>query len=325
MVRLQRVLADAGVAARRVCEKMIEDGRVQVNGKTVTRLPVFVNPEADTIVADGRPVRLTPEGGPRGATQSRHAYLVLHKPERVMTTTKDEGGRTTVADLVKWPGPQRIYPVGRLDFHASGMVLLTSDGDLAHRLTHARYGVPKTYLLHIRGGAAPDQIEKINKALGYRPPPPLPEGVAPDPDAPRPPAVITGRVLGAREDAPYEVQRAEGKSKTMVRVTLTPQRFLNLPDLFLTVGLSVTKIVQTGIGGRGGVELGRLPVGAWRELEREEVLALRRAAGLVDESRRGPRGGRTGAGPRTIAPKAAPPKPAKRVEPVEPEAEEPEF
>lgn len=287
-VRLQRVMADAGVAARRVCEQMIEAGRVSVNGEVVSRLPVFVDPARDKVTVDGRVVTLGARGRGREAGGPGRVYVMLHKPERVMTTLRDDGGRTTVADLVKREGPERLFPVGRLDFHASGLVLLTNDGELANRLTHARYGVAKTYHLSVRGTVSAEQLTAINTELGYEPPPAItrpPTGVrAEGAPPPPPPAIIWSRAEGAPERADMNEQRAMGKAKTVVRVTVTPRRYLNLPDLFLRCGLSVLKVVQVGVGGVGGLEMKGLAVGAWRELTRDEAGALRVCAGL-DEPR----------------------------------------
>lgn len=300
-VRLQRVMADAGVAARRACEQMIEAGRVSVNGEVVNRLPVFVDPARDRVAVDGRVLRAHGQTGAGqvragGRAASGRVYVMLHKPERVMTTLRDDGGRTTVADLVKRDGPERLFPVGRLDFHASGLVLLTNDGELANRLTHARYGVPKTYHLSVRGGVSAEQLAAINTELGYEPP--VAPGftasghAAPTPAAAAapPPAIVWSRAEGAPDRAGADEQRAMGKAKTVVRVTVTPRRYLNLPDLFLRCGLSVIKVVQVGVGGIGGLEMKGLAVGAWRELTREEARALRVSAGLDEPgSSRAPR------------------------------------
>src|ERR1043165_3052888 len=112
-VRLQRVLAAAGGGARRACERLIEEGHVHVNGKTVNRLPAFVDPEADKITVDGRLI----------AKPLRNVYVMLNKPARVLATTSDEIGRTTIMDLIDHPARARLFPVGRLDFETTGLVL----------------------------------------------------------------------------------------------------------------------------------------------------------------------------------------------------------
>jgi len=171
LVRLQRVLADAGIAARRQCEAMIEQGKVAVNNRTVMRLPVFVDPRHDRISVQGkllavpRSVRSRigtagPKGGP-----ARAIYVMLSKPPRVMTTTSDDAGRTTIMELLDVPGNPRLFPIGRLDFNASGMVLLTNDGELTNALTHPRFAVSRTYQLTIVGLLSPEQLMVLARAL----------------------------------------------------------------------------------------------------------------------------------------------------------------
>jgi 16S rRNA U516 pseudouridylate synthase RsuA-like enzyme len=176
LVRLQRLMADAGVAARRVCESMIEQGKVEVNRKVVTRLPIFVDPRHDKITVAGRLLAVSRDSrhklGSAGPTRS--VYVMLNKPPRVMTTTSDDGGRTTVMELLDVPGRPRLFPVGRLDFNASGIVILTNDGDLANRLTHARYNVPRTYQLTLKGYASNEQLMELARTI-------LPRSVAIDP------------------------------------------------------------------------------------------------------------------------------------------------
>jgi len=134
-VRLQRWMADAGVAARRVCEQLIEEGKVRVNGRVTKKLPVFVDPQEDRIEVSGRLIQ----------PPARHVYIMLNKPERVLVAAADEPGleRTKVTDLVRHALAPRLFPVGRLEWDAQGLVLLTNDGAFAQRLTHPRYSVPK--------------------------------------------------------------------------------------------------------------------------------------------------------------------------------------
>ena len=139
-IRLQKVLASAGVASRRACEVLISEGRVEVNGEVVTEQGRRVDPDTDVIRVDGS--RIPP---PR-----RHRYLVLNKPRGVVSTMDDPEGRRTLADLV--PDRQgRLFHVGRLDTDTEGLLLLTNDGDFAHRLAHPSFEVPKTYLAEVSG------------------------------------------------------------------------------------------------------------------------------------------------------------------------------
>jgi 16S rRNA U516 pseudouridylate synthase RsuA-like enzyme len=148
--RLQKVLAAAGIASRRACEQLIEEGSVKVNGQVVRSLPAWVNPREDHIEVDGRPIaRHRKAVG--GVGKEGFVYVALHKPREVISTTSDDLGRLSVTDLVELPplnageATPRLYPVGRLDAEATGLILLTNDGDLAHRLTHPSYEVPKEY------------------------------------------------------------------------------------------------------------------------------------------------------------------------------------
>ncbi|MCX5690919.1 MAG: pseudouridine synthase, partial [Planctomycetota bacterium] len=136
-------MADAGVAARRMCEEMIESGRVSVNGEVIRKLPVFLDPENDTIIVEGRPLQ-RPE---------RKLYLMVYKPERMLVTNADEPefDRATIMEIVDHPAKARLFPVGRLDFETAGLVIMTNDGELANSLTHPKFNVPKTYEALIKG------------------------------------------------------------------------------------------------------------------------------------------------------------------------------
>jgi 23S rRNA pseudouridine2605 synthase len=286
-VRLQRVLAAAGVSSRRAAEQMIGEGRVSVNGEVVRQLPVFVKPGEDRIEVDGRPlareaVRTEPRGGRVAAHRS--LYMMLYKPERVMSTTNDDGGRTTVMDLVDHPairgdvpvglGGQtgRVYPVGRLDFHTSGLVLLTNDGELTHRLTHASYGVSKTYEVMVRGSIPEGELRRIEEILNK---------------GHRKAARRSGRA--SKAERPLELRvldRRDGKSRLEIELWETGER--SLGELLMEADLKVVKVTRTKLG---PLALTHLPVGGWRELERDELWALREATGLLK-----PRGGSKGSG-----------------------------
>lgn len=153
-IRLQKVLAAAGVASRRASEILIEEGRVEVNGKVVTEQGRRVDPERDTIRVDG--ARIPP---PR-----RHQYLVVNKPRGVVSTMDDPEGRRTLADLLPRRS-ERLFHVGRLDTDTEGLILLTNDGEFANRMTHPRYEVPKTYLAEVAGLVEPRTIKRLEKGL----------------------------------------------------------------------------------------------------------------------------------------------------------------
>lgn len=246
--RLQRVMADAGVAARRTCERLIEDGHVTINDKVVTRLPVFVDPDADVIKVDGRRIE----------RPARPIYVMLHKPTRTLVAGADEPGfdRQTVADLVDHPGAARLFPVGRLDFDCTGLVLLTNDGDLANRLTHPRYGVPKTYQALVRGDLDESALDAIRDTLrgrrsesGSQPPGPRVRA--------RPPEL---RII--KHDA----------GRTVIEIVLYDAQNQRLQDVLKYLGMPVKKLVRTAIG---PLQLRALGLGQWRELTREEVRSLK--------------------------------------------------
>ncbi len=172
-LRLHHALAEVGVASRRACEQLMMDGKVFVNGRRVDRLPAFVDPAVDRVVVSGREVSLRPlvREGARGEVGPRRWYVMVNKPERYLTSTADVEGeirgseRKTVLDLVTMPGMGRLVPVGRLEFHASGLVLLTNDGELINRLTHARYGVSKTYRVWVRGGVDEASVRSLSEKV----------------------------------------------------------------------------------------------------------------------------------------------------------------
>lgn len=153
MERLQKVLAAAGVGSRRKCEQIIQEGRVQVNGETVTELGTKVNPESDAITVDGRPI----------LSESK-VYLIFHKPKGCITSVSDPAGRKTVMDFLK-DVKERVYPVGRLDYETEGLLLLTNDGEFANQLTHPKFHVPKTYHATVKGVPHGSVLEQLARGV----------------------------------------------------------------------------------------------------------------------------------------------------------------
>ncbi|MBX3406450.1 MAG: rRNA pseudouridine synthase [Phycisphaeraceae bacterium] len=259
-------MADAGVASRRDCEALIEAGRVQVNGRPVRTLPVFINPRADRVRVDGREVSL--ESSPRAVRESR-VYIAVHKPDNTLSTTSDvesdsgerragdeaagRGARRTVLDLVKAKGLPRLFPVGRLGFHDTGLVLLTNDGELANRLTHARYGVPRTYRVVVRGRVPADVLGRIARKVAAS------LGTDADPAAP------------ALRPVPSE------SPDTTLHVTLRESPKLRIDSLLFDAGLKVKRLVRLAIG---PVSLRGIVSGDWRKLSRHEVEVLLVSAGM---------------------------------------------
>ena len=160
--RIQKLLANAGVASRRNVEDMVRDGRIEVNGKIVRNLPVLVDPVEDRIVVDGERVKI---GGQKGGKPAHRIYLLMNKPRGVYTTNVAQGEQTRAIDLLPPDLPGRVYPVGRLDAESKGLLLLTNDGELTNQLTHPRYGVPKTYRATIDGTIRPETIEELEKGV----------------------------------------------------------------------------------------------------------------------------------------------------------------
>jgi len=154
-VRLQKFMAQCGVASRRKCEEIIQQGRVKVNGKTVNQLGFKIDPEKDIVEVDGERISL----------QSHKVYIMLNKPFGVISSAKDEKGRKTVVDLVKDKVNVRVFPVGRLDFDTTGLILLTNDGEFAYKVTHPKHDIEKTYIALIKGIPSKEEIERFEKGL----------------------------------------------------------------------------------------------------------------------------------------------------------------
>lgn len=237
--RLQKVLAAAGIGSRRACEQLITDGRVMVDGHVVTELGVRVDPLSQTVHVDGERVQLD---------ESR-VYLAFNKPVGVVTTMSDELGRLNIGDYVAGR-PERLFHVGRLDADTEGLLILTNDGDLAHRLQHPAHGVLKTYVAEVPGPIAKD--------LGKR----LREGIELD-DGPV--AVDSFRIIDSRP------------GKAIVEVILHEGRKHIVRRMLEEVGHPVLSLVRTQVG---PITLGSTKSGRWRALSRDEIGKLYKAAGL---------------------------------------------
>lgn len=247
--RLQRVMADAGVGSRRACEALIESGDVTVNGQLVTALPAWVDPEEDRIVVAGKPI----------SQPDRKLYIMLNKPPRTLSTAKDEPGadRRTVTELVDHPAAPRLFPVGRLDYDTVGLILLTNDGELANRLTHPRYGVPKTYRVLVKGSLDEEAAKELERGI-Y-----LAQRKA-------------GQTVGGSRTSHVEIKLvAREKDKTTVELTLREGRNRQVRRMLAAVGYPVRKLERVAMG---PVKLKGLARGQWRELTRDEIRLLKRAA-----------------------------------------------
>ena len=241
-VRLQKVLSQAGIASRRVAEKMIRDGRVEVDGVVITELGTRVDPAVSVIRVDGARISI----------DDTLVHLAINKPRGMHSTMSDDRGPPCVGDLVEHRvrGNAKLFHVGRLDAETEGLLLLTNDGELAHRLMHPSYEVPKTYLATVMGA--------VPKGLGRK----LRDGIELD-DGP------------VRVDDFAVVDAVPGKS--LVRVTLHEGRKRIVRRLLAEVGFPVQELVRTDIG---AVTLGDQRPGSIRVLTQKEIGDLYKAVGL---------------------------------------------
>jgi 23S rRNA pseudouridine2605 synthase len=230
-VRLQKVLAQAGLGSRRACEELIERRRVRVNGE-VAVLGRRVDPEADLVEVDGVQIGVRPG----------LVHYLLHKPVGVVTTASDPQGRPVVIDLV--PPEPRVFPVGRLDADSEGLLLLTNDGDLTHRLTHPSFGVDKEYLVEVDGEPSRGAVARLRDGVDLE----------------------DGRT------APAKVALLDAR---LLRVTIHEGRSRQVRRMCEAVGHPVLRLVRTRIG---PITDRSLKAGEWRALTQDEVRALERAA-----------------------------------------------
>jgi 23S rRNA pseudouridine2605 synthase len=244
MERLQKVLARAGVASRRKCEELIRQGRVRVNGQVVTQLGTKVNQAQDTIEVDGRLV-----------TSEIKVYILLHKPRGYLSDTLDFRGLPSALSLI--PGGERLYPVGRLDARSEGLLLLTNDGELAHRLTHPRYEHEKEYLALVEGEPTEATLRRML------------EGVEQDGEVLQADTVERLKRLGPEarihgwEEAP--------RGMTWLRIILHEGKKRHIRRMCAALGHPVRRLIRIRIG---PLELRDLPVGKWRYLTEREVKRL---------------------------------------------------
>ena len=254
-VRLQRVLAMCGVASRRACEAIIEAGHVSVNGHVVTHLPVWVDPQQDRIDVDGQRVRVDKDG----SRTPKRIVIMVNKPRNVVSTNRDELGRTRVIDLVD--ARERLFPVGRLDADSTGLILLTNDGQLANRLTHPSFGVAKTYRVRVRGRLNEDDVTRLRNGLM------LTQRRARGSQPVRRAAMSEVRVLSRTRD------KRMGESTNLV-VTLREGQNREIRRLLARLNFKVRRLERIAIG---ALQLKGLARGQWRRLSASEIRALQRA------------------------------------------------
>lgn len=242
-IRIQRVLADAGIASRRASEALVEEGAVTVNGRIVEGLPCFVDPGTDDIRVNGRRVE----------KRRRHHYIMLFKPRGYVCTARDPQGRKRALDLVQHPSGSRLFSVGRLDLESSGLLLLTDDGELANRLTHPRYGVHKGYDVTVRGRLDDEAIDKVRRGL----------------------YLVDRRTGEATRTAESDlVVLKRDRERTRLYIALREGRNRQIRRVMDRVGHPVRKLRRVQMG---PLKLKGLAVGEWRELTPGELGSLRRA------------------------------------------------
>lgn len=207
--RLQKVLAAAGLASRRECELLIEEGRVQVDGRVVTELGARVDPVRQTIHVDGEELK-----------QPRRVYFAVNKPTGVVCTARDPSGRERVTDLLP-PHVGRVFNVGRLDMASEGLILVTNDGELANKLTHPRHGVEKRYLVQVAGAPTPEALAEVRKGV----------------------YLDEGRVAFANVKV-----KSKKKGSTILEVTLDEGRNREIRRVLARVGHKVQKLQRVAVG-----------------------------------------------------------------------------
>lgn len=241
-IRLNKFLAQAGVCSRRKADDLIAAGRVLVNEKTVTELGCKITPNTDTVKVDGRTIQSQ-------TNEEKRTYLLLHKPIQVVCTVSDPEGRPTILDcLPEEFQDKRLYPVGRLDFFSEGLLILTNDGTLTHRLTHPRYYLEKIYEVHVRETPTEEDIERMQKGM---------------------------RLQEGEKLAPIKV-RFDSHANCLY-LTLHQGVNRQIRRMCRDLGLTILKLkrLQTG-----PLQLGALPLGQCRELTDKEVTALQNAVGI---------------------------------------------
>lgn len=234
--RLQKVLARAGIGSRRVCEDLIADGLVTVNGEAAV-LGRRVDTATDVVEIEGSLIPVRPDA----------VYYLLNKPTGVITSADDPQGRSTVVEMV--PAEPRVFPVGRLDYETEGLLLLTNDGELTHRLTHPSFGVEKEYLAAVDGTPSRGALRQLREGVDL-------------------------------DDGPTSPAQASMETPGMVKLTIHEGRNRQVRRMCEAVGHPVKRLVRTRIG---PITDRQLKPGEWRELRPEEVRSLAEAVQLVDD------------------------------------------
>lgn len=238
MIRLNRFLAMSGVCSRREADRLIETGEVQINGKTVRTLGVQIDPEHDAVRVRGNSV---------GSNYTR-TYVLLNKPAGFVTTAKDEKERPTVLSLVRTP--LRLFPVGRLDLDSEGLLLLTNDGDLSHRLMHPRYKIPKVYRVLLKQPAEESVARRFERGV---------------------------KIEEEGKPVRGELRFTHPRDRSLCEVTIWEGRNRQVRRMFAKCGCRVNALQRVQMG---PLRLGKLQLGAWRYLTDDEIERLFAAVNL---------------------------------------------
>ena len=239
--RLQKLLAHAGIASRRKAEQLIREGRVAVNGTVITELGSKADAERDHIKVDGKHIRAA----------EKPVYLLMNKPKNVVTSVSDPEGRPTVMDLLRGV-KARVYPVGRLDYHSEGLLLLTNDGEFAKRITAAGTHVAKIYVVKVNGPLSPTQEAKFREGVALSGKKTAPAGL---------------KLIRRAENPWYEVRLIEGR-QNQIRL------------MFKNFGRLVEKLRRVKVG---FMELGSLEPGKFRHLTPAEIARFRKVLKMEDQ------------------------------------------
>lgn len=232
-IRLQKYMADRGVASRRKCEEHIVEGRVQVNGKTVTQLGVKINPKTDTVLFDNKPIK---------SSKVDRVYILLNKPIGYVTTAKDQFNRDSVLDLIKGV-KTRLVPVGRLDMYTSGALILTNDGDFVYQVTHPKHEIEKTYVATIKGEITSIEVKQLQ------------QGVKIEEYTTKPAKVKILKIDKEKDISRIEITIHEGKNRQVRKMCEA-------------IGKRVMALHRSKIG---SLNVKDLKIGKWRYLKQEEV------------------------------------------------------
>jgi 23S rRNA pseudouridine2605 synthase len=245
--RIQKLLGNAGVASRRNIEEMVLQGRISVNGRVAHKLPVMVDPEADEVQVDGERVRL------RDRVAGKRYYILLNKPRGVYSTNVAQGEQTRAIDLLGKIFPGRLYPVGQLDAEAKGLLLMTNDGDLTNRLTHPRFGIPKTYRAVVEGSIDTKEVERLEQGIWM--------------------GDKSGRGFKTGRSSIRIVKRM--RESSVLEITLREGRNREIRRMLAGVGHKVKDLTRVKMG---PLTLEGLSPGSFRQLTPKEVKELQRIA-----------------------------------------------